>query len=254
MTGPVADLRRPLSVDGPVVVLGLMGTGKTTVARLLADRLGRPLRDSDDDILTAEHRTAAEISATDGADALHDIEARHLLDALAERPPVVVAAAASTVERADCRAALRAATVVWLDAATAVLVGRFAGGAYRPRFGPDLAVMLTGQDRRRRPLFTEVADIHLDTGAATPDQVAARVLADLHPAAAPDSVGQMVNPIQLQKYLKGIGYPAKKDDVVEYAKSHGADDEAVDALSAMKDGQYDTPASISHAISEAGKT
>ncbi len=186
MTGTPAEPART-AADRPVVVLGLMGSGKSSVARLLADRLGRPLRDSDDDILAAGGRTGAQISVTDGAEVLHDIEARHLLDGLAERPPVVVAAAASTVERADCRAALRAATVVWLDAATAVLVGRFASGAHRPRFDPDLAVMLADQDRRRRPLFAEVADLHLDTGSAEPPELADRVLtdpafADLRPA------------------------------------------------------------------------
>lgn len=64
----------------------------------------------------------------------------------------------------------------------------------------------------------------------------------------------MVSPIDLQKSLKGVSYPAKKDALVEHAKSHGGDDAIVDALSAIKDGEYDTPASISHAIKEANKT
>lgn len=64
----------------------------------------------------------------------------------------------------------------------------------------------------------------------------------------------MVNPIQLQSYLKGMNYPASKHDVVNQAMSNGADDATIEALKAIDDGTYDTPAAISHALSEAGQT
>lgn len=166
-----------------VVVLGLMGAGKSTLATLLADALDRPLRDSDVDIQATSGRTASAISRDDGPDALHDLEARHLLDALAEVPPVVVAAAASTVERPGCREALRAsAFVAWLDADPAVLAARFASGPHRPLLGADVPAMLRDQDTRRRPLFSEVADLRLDTAGVAPSELAARVLAALRPA------------------------------------------------------------------------
>ncbi|HEY4752428.1 MAG TPA: shikimate kinase, partial [Candidatus Limnocylindrales bacterium] len=79
------DLRDadPLHDVRHVVLLGTMGSGKTTVGRLLAERLGRPLRDSDPEIEAATGYTAREIRDRDGPDALHDLEARLLLSTLA---------------------------------------------------------------------------------------------------------------------------------------------------------------------------
>jgi shikimate kinase len=159
----------------PIVLLGLMGTGKTSVGVLLAERLGRPLRDSDADLLAAHGHTAAELNVLHGADYLHELEARHLFDALAE--PSVICAAASVVERADCREALAGAFVVWLDAPVEVLVARFHSAPHRPRFRSDIAAMLTEQAARRRPLFAAVADLVIDVTQNTPATAASLVLA-----------------------------------------------------------------------------
>ena len=63
-----------------------------------------------------------------------------------------------------------------------------------------------------------------------------------------------INPIQLQKYLKGADYPMSKDDLVRLAQSNDADDNALEALRAIPDRQYDGPNAVSHEISEAGQT
>ncbi|MFF0247585.1 shikimate kinase [Streptosporangium sandarakinum] len=169
-----------MKYDPPIVVTGLMGAGKSSVARILAGELGRPLRDSDPD-LAARYGgvTAAETAAREGVDVLHEREARHLREALAERPSVVTAAAASVVENPACRRALAPALVVWLDAPPAVLAVRMLSSGHRPHFEPDLTAMLTEQRAVRGPLFAEVADLTFDVSALTADEVAARVLASL---------------------------------------------------------------------------
>lgn len=56
------------------------------------------------------------------------------------------------------------------------------------------------------------------------------------------------NPIQVQKFLGGIDYPASKQDIVSSAKNSGADDNVLDALNALPDRTYDAPTAVSEAI------
>jgi hypothetical protein len=57
-----------------------------------------------------------------------------------------------------------------------------------------------------------------------------------------------VNPIQLQKYLKGVDYPASKQDLIERAKQEGADENVFSTLEQLPDEEYETPAEVSKAV------
>ena len=56
------------------------------------------------------------------------------------------------------------------------------------------------------------------------------------------------NPIQVQKFLSGMDYPASKDEIVEHAKSNGADENIMDTLEQLPEEDYETPADVSKAI------
>jgi shikimate kinase len=165
-----------------------MAVGKSTVGRALADRLGRPFRDSDDDLFETRGLTGRALARREGVEALHRWEAGHLLRALAGTQPAVVAAAASVVDDEACLAALREPFVALLRAPAGVLAQRVAAGAgsdHRRPLGDVGAV--AELEARRSHRFSGVADLTIDTvtdGTATsPDAIVARILAALRPTA-----------------------------------------------------------------------
>lgn len=163
----------------PVVVVGLMGSGKTSVAQRLAEALRRPMRDSDEELEASYGQSAAEQYAAVGAAILHEREGRQLREALQDPRLPVIAAAASVVENPSLRRELRQAYVVWLDASPRVLADRMRDGAHRPHFEQDLSKMLASQHQRRAGWFQEVADLRVDVAEPGPDEVAATVLESL---------------------------------------------------------------------------
>lgn len=166
---------------GHVVLIGSMAVGKSTTGRHLARRLGRPLRDSDDDIETETDATGRQLAQRHGVATLHRREAQHLLDALADPSPAVIAAAASVVEDERCVAALQAPFVVWLRARQSTLVRRLGadGGGRRRGLGDDPAGALAALEATRAPRYEELADLVIDVDGRDPDEVVHRVLAGL---------------------------------------------------------------------------
>lgn len=155
--------------SGHIVIVGAMGSGKTTLATALSDSLGRELMDSDVSIEALTGRTGRQIAEEAGVDALHDLERRVLLDALASPFPVVVAAAASVIEDPAVRAILDETFTVWVTADAGILARRSGQGSHRRSVAPseDLA--------RRGPLFEQVADVVIDTGTLSPEEGVERV-------------------------------------------------------------------------------
>lgn len=164
-----------------IVLVGLMASGKTTVGRLLADALGVPFSDSDTAIERERGTTVKELADEIGVDEMHELEAAHLLTALAAPGPDVVAAAASTVDDAACRRALTrtGVTVIWLKSNPAALAGRFDLQGHRPRFGRTPVALLAEQAAERDPLFRALEPIVIETGGKDPSEVAAEATAAL---------------------------------------------------------------------------
>jgi shikimate kinase len=154
-----------------------MGAGKTTIGRLLAERVGRPFRDSDETLERTGGRTAAELYATAGSDAVHDREAAILLDQLADDEPSVIAAAASVVESEPVVEALAGpdVAVTWLHAEPEVLVERARGGAHRPWHGQDPLTWLRERAAVRDPLYARLADDDIDVSDLGPEAAAATI-------------------------------------------------------------------------------
>jgi hypothetical protein len=58
-----------------------------------------------------------------------------------------------------------------------------------------------------------------------------------------------INPIELQKHLGGVDYPASRDDLVRKAEENGADDDVLEALRGIPDTEYDAPTAVTKAVS-----
>jgi shikimate kinase len=167
-------------IEGHLVLIGMMGSGKTTVGSRLARALDRPFVDSDVQVERRTARTVREIFESDGEAAYRVLESEALAEALASEEPAVIAAAGGTILDANNRRRMReCGTVVFLEAKPADLVGRVGGQDHRPLLGDDPAGVLARMDVDRRALYEETADIVVDVSTLGPDEVAARILEEL---------------------------------------------------------------------------
>ena len=164
-----------------MVLVGLMGAGKTSVGRILARRLAWPLSDSDEWILARTGETVRRLRAEIGVDAMHRLESDHLVDALADRHPSVVAAAASIADDPRARKALAAPGVVtvWLRARPATLATRFDSAAHRPAYGDDPDRFLAEQAESRYPEYEAMSQIAVDVDTTSAEDTAAAVMEKL---------------------------------------------------------------------------
>jgi shikimate kinase len=149
-----------------VVLVGLMGSGKTTVGRRLAARLGRDFIDADQALEEIVDRTIADIFETDGEAAFRAIEADVLEELLEHHTPAVIASGGGVVLHADSRRRLRSpeVTVVWLTASAAFLASRVEGKPHRPLLAGAASArdVLARLHADRSPLYAEVADLTVD--------------------------------------------------------------------------------------------
>lgn len=170
------------AADRHIVLLGLMGAGKTSVGRRVAARLGRELIDGDA-VLEARMggRTAAQIAESEGIEALHAMEAEIALEALASSVPAVIGPAASVIEVDAVRDALAGHAVVWLTAPAAYLAERAVEKDHRPLLDEGDPVKLFEQQLAvREPLIVDLADLVIDVSAIPKDDQADAVAALVH--------------------------------------------------------------------------
>ena len=173
----------------PILLVGMMGAGKTTVGRLLAARLGRRYVDSDEEVEAATGRTVRELFDQGGEQAFRPLESEALTAAVRDGGAVVVGVAGGAVLDPANRALIRrAGTVVWLRATPETLARRIAHpdaadhrsgrrADHRPLLEHDPEGVLRRLDEERRPLYEAVADAVVDVDDVGPSVAVDRVLA-----------------------------------------------------------------------------
>lgn len=164
-----------------VLLVGMMGSGKTTVGRALAERTGWPYLDNDELLRRAVGKDTPTVLAEEGEQALRSAESAALTVALTEPPPLVAGVAGGVVEGAADRGRLResGAFVVWLRATIDTLVSRVGSGEGRPWLQPDPRTALQALYDGRSGLYAEVASYVVDVDDLDGGEVADRILTAL---------------------------------------------------------------------------
>jgi shikimate kinase len=163
-------------VDRSIVMVGLMGAGKTAIGKRLAARMELPFVDTDKEIEQAAGCTIPEIFARFGEPAFRDGE-RRVIARLLAGPRCVLATGGGAFMDAETRAAVKAAGLsVWLKADLDTLVRRTARRTNRPLLNSgDPREVLAGLMAMRYPVYAE-ADIQVQSLESPPDETTSRVV------------------------------------------------------------------------------
>lgn len=161
------------------VLVGLPGSGKSTIGRRLAKAFGVGLLDTDVAIEQRTGRSIADIFATDGEQEFRRIEEDVVRAALADHDGVL-SLGGGAVTSPGVRAALAGHTVVYLEISAAEGVRRTGGNTVRPLLaGPDRAEKYRALMAKRAPLYRRVATMRVDTNRRNPGAVVRHILSRL---------------------------------------------------------------------------
>lgn len=160
-----------------IALVGMMGSGKSAVGRILARRLDLPFVDLDRIIETAEGMTIARIFSTLGEPAFREIESRHLADACRASRGILATGGGAVLSAENRRRLRRWGTVVYLRGAPETLLGRLTAEEREPRplldpEAPDAALRAL---LKRRTALYEKADLTVDTDDLSSEAVAEAV-------------------------------------------------------------------------------
>lgn len=168
-----------LQLSRSIVLVGLMGAGKTKIGRRLATRLNLPFFDSDEEIESAAGETIEEIFANRGEAVFRDGERRVIARLLAGPVHVLSTGGGAFMDPETRRIIAARGVSVWLRAELDVLFARVSRRTNRPLLKtPDPRAVLAELMDRRYPIYAE-ADITVDSGNGPPDATASRAIAAL---------------------------------------------------------------------------
>src|SRR5271170_3488869 len=168
-----------IKLHKPVVLIGLMGAGKTTIGRRLATALSLPFIDADSEIVEAAGCSIADIFEIYGESIFRDLEQRVLLR-LAGSEPCIIATGGGAFINPAIRAAIKEKAVsIWLKADLDILLERVSRRDTRPLLkSGDKGIILSKLMEERYPVYAE-ADITVDSNAGLHEAIVEKAVAAL---------------------------------------------------------------------------
>ena len=157
-----------------VVLVGPMGAGKTTVARLLGQQWGLAVRDTDADVAAAEGRSISDIFVDSGEEHFRALETKAVAEALATHDGVLALGGGAVLDPAT-RDLLAGHRVVFLRVGLSDAVKRVGLGSGRPLLLGNVRGRIKALLDERTPVYESVATLVVDTDAKTPEDVAREV-------------------------------------------------------------------------------
>lgn len=156
-------------------LVGMMGSGKTTVGRLVGALKGRPFYDVDLLVQARLGTSIPDLWEREGEGAFRAIETTIIAELAAGGEAVVSTGGGAILSKANRRAMRRSGTVVWLQAPPSVLAGRVVGSLDRPVLGGGGEARLAELLESRRNAYERAAHHTVSTDGRTPAEVAAEV-------------------------------------------------------------------------------
>jgi shikimate kinase len=170
---------RQFTPSRSIVLVGLMGAGKSNIGRRLAARLGLPFFDSDPEIETAAGETIEEIFTNRGERVFREGERRVIARLLAQPVHVLATGGGAFMDPMTRALIARRGVSLWLRADLDVLVARVSRRSNRPLLKEgDQRTILAELIERRHPVYAE-ADVVVDSGAGSPEATVTRAIAAL---------------------------------------------------------------------------
>ncbi|PCI02193.1 MAG: shikimate kinase [Zetaproteobacteria bacterium] len=161
-------------------MVGLMGSGKSTIGKLLASRLSLSFVDLDEMIVQAQGKSIPQIFEHDGEAIFRALESQALEEALKLKNSVIATGGGAILSEHNREMMKQAGRVIWLDASPEVLAARITGDSNRPLLHDvDPLEKMKALTSERNPLYAEIADLRIDTGLMNTKEAVDKIAAFL---------------------------------------------------------------------------
>jgi shikimate kinase len=164
-------------ISRSIVLIGMMGAGKSSVGRCLQRRTGLARFDTDEIVSSKFGLSISEIFSTYGERRFREVEAQALVELAAGEATIIVTGGGIVLRQENVDLLKQLGTIVWLDANEETLFERASRRSNRPLLQTeDPRTTFSEMLRARAPHYAKVADIRVDTSALTRDEVADVIL------------------------------------------------------------------------------